>query len=67
MAVHACQSVHCYLTYFLAKAQESKHNMVGNHFEHPERIPRGMARRVKYKRPPRGTYFIKKAARYQSF
>jgi hypothetical protein len=23
--------------------------MVGNHFEHPKRTPRGVARRVKYK------------------
>jgi hypothetical protein len=31
----------CYLTYFLATAQESKHNMVGNHFEHLKDGPQG--------------------------
>jgi hypothetical protein len=31
----------CCLTYFLATAQESKHKMVGNHFEHLKDGPQG--------------------------
>jgi hypothetical protein len=34
-AIHAFFKQHPFcLTYFLATAQESKHKMVGNHFEH---------------------------------